>query len=259
MLTVCQTRPLLWAPIAAALTMYMVIYLSGADHQAFLQLNHAAHRIPSPMWVNFTMPGDGAVTLALVLPTVRKSPSRFWAAVIGAVLVSLFVQIAKHLDPHPRTPAVLAPDLFFQYGPRLRAVSFPSGHAAAFFTLAGVWIMNRPLSRHICWALFAAASLVGMSRIAVGVHWPTDVLGGMVLGWLAAGMGTAVANRAGWDTNNAAGYAVSAVLMLVCAALLVSHHIGFPDALPMQRAIGLSCLLVGGWELFRLRSARRTP
>lgn len=63
--------------------------------------------------------------------------------------------------------------------------SFPSGHATFFFALATVlYAYDRRLGR---WA-FAAAVVMGMSRVYVGVHWPSDILGGaligMATGWL---------------------------------------------------------------------------
>ena len=59
--------------------------------------------------------------------------------------------------------------------------SFPSGHAqgsASFFTAAAVWIKRR-------WATFVAAIavlLVMLSRVYLGVHYPSDVVAGAVLG-----------------------------------------------------------------------------
>jgi undecaprenyl-diphosphatase len=61
--------------------------------------------------------------------------------------------------------------------------SFPSGHTAAAFIMAmvighGIPILIIPL---VIWA-----SLVGLSRIYLGVHYPTDVLAGMMIGIGAA-------------------------------------------------------------------------
>jgi len=57
--------------------------------------------------------------------------------------------------------------------------SFPSGHAAIFFALAmAVYFYNKKLG---IW-FFVAAILMGIARIFVGVHWPTDILGGAVIG-----------------------------------------------------------------------------
>lgn len=61
--------------------------------------------------------------------------------------------------------------------------SFPSGHAAAYFALAvAVWFANRKWG----WWYLGAAFINGIARVFVGVHWPFDVLGGMVVGVLSA-------------------------------------------------------------------------
>ncbi|MEI6776252.1 MAG: phosphatase PAP2 family protein [Chloroflexales bacterium] len=61
--------------------------------------------------------------------------------------------------------------------------SFPSGHAAAAF--AGAWLLQRHYpGRTALW--YAIASLVGFSRIYLGVHYPGDVLSGALAGTVIA-------------------------------------------------------------------------
>jgi undecaprenyl-diphosphatase len=65
--------------------------------------------------------------------------------------------------------------------------SWPSGHAAGVFAFAAfLWVVDRR------WGAAAAviATLVAMSRVALGVHYPTDVLSGACLG-AAIGFGAA--------------------------------------------------------------------
>jgi len=57
--------------------------------------------------------------------------------------------------------------------------SMPSNHAANFFALAGIFGFF--YRRYQPW-LFLVAGIVGFSRIAVGVHYPFDVLAGALLG-----------------------------------------------------------------------------
>lgn len=58
--------------------------------------------------------------------------------------------------------------------------SFPSGHTGASFASGFTLLRNLPKKAGI--PLFILAFLIAFSRLYVGVHYPTDVLGGMVTG-----------------------------------------------------------------------------
>jgi undecaprenyl-diphosphatase len=61
--------------------------------------------------------------------------------------------------------------------------SFPSDHATAAFAIAvSIWLRHRRAG----WLALGLATIVSVSRVAVGTHYPTDVLGGAVIGTVAA-------------------------------------------------------------------------
>ena len=64
-----------------------------------------------------------------------------------------------------------------------RSSSFPSGHAstavAGAYSLSAMW----PPARVACWTL---AAFIVFSRAYLGVHYPTDLVAGALLGWLIA-------------------------------------------------------------------------
>lgn len=85
--------------------------------------------------------------------------------------------------------------------------SFPSGHTAVIFALAAAVAL---IWRRLAWPSFALATLVGLSRILIGAHWPSDVLAGAWVGiawtlWVhhlfvthGVRMSEALAGRAEW-------------------------------------------------------------
>lgn len=61
--------------------------------------------------------------------------------------------------------------------------SFPSGHSAFFFAMAtAIYLYNKKWGV----AFFIAAILMNVSRVVAGVHYPSDILGGMIVGIVVA-------------------------------------------------------------------------
>lgn len=101
----------------------------------------------------------------------------------GALLTTIVKDIVRR--PRPR---------LFHRPVGVSGFSFPSGHsdAVVVFVLIGVYFASRATQNHtarIAVAVTGAAFavLVGLSRIVLGVHYPTDVIGGYTLGasWTA--------------------------------------------------------------------------
>ena len=241
-----------WLPPMLALLFGAALLNPGANLAVFLLLNREGHVLGEVFWANLTMLGDGAVALALALTSIRRAPRAFWAALIAAVLATLWVQMFKQFIDVQRPLAVLAPGQFFQSGPAYRAVSFPSGHAAAIFALTGIWVMSLRDQPWLRTAMLLLAVLVSLSRVMVGVHWPLDLVGGMLGGWAAAWLGLRAVSGAPCKTSGAGGLFAGLLLLMVAAALLVSRHVGYSDALPLQRLIAVVCVLVGVIEIVLL-------
>jgi undecaprenyl-diphosphatase len=59
------------------------------------------------------------------------------------------------------------------------SASFPSGHAAFFFALAtAVYFYNKKLGGFF----FVSAFLISIARVFCGIHWPSDILAGALIG-----------------------------------------------------------------------------
>jgi undecaprenyl-diphosphatase len=93
-------------------------------------------------------------------------------------------------------------------------LSFPSGHAANSVLLFGLlfyllpYLMNNPgLVKALRIVILLQINLVAVSRIYLGEHWPSDVLGGLLLGCLILIPGIAIYKylRKGKENAGAAG------------------------------------------------------
>jgi undecaprenyl-diphosphatase len=111
----------------------------------------------------------------------RRLAMAAWQVVLAALLASLLADgFAKPLAGRPRpftTSATLE-----VVGSRPASGSFPSGHAATCVAAALVLASTWRRARGVIWA---TAILVAVSRVYLGVHYPTDVLAGALIGWFA--------------------------------------------------------------------------
>ena len=123
-----------------------------------------------------------AVVLALVLLRLRLEAIFLLATSLADALGALLKLIVNRQRPSPTLVHV------FQ---RLHSPSFPSGHTLHYTVFYGFlafvlitsfrssWLRNSLIA--VCFALIV---LVGISRVYLGEHWLTDVLGGYLLGGL---------------------------------------------------------------------------
>ena len=120
-----------------------------------------------------------AVTGFLLLKRQRRMAALVVIAVGGAMLLSFTL---KRRFDRPR------PDLV-PHSVMVQTASFPSGHAtksaAAYLTLGALLAqvqVQRRLKLYVLTIAVIITLMVGISRVYLGVHWPTDVLAGWVLG-----------------------------------------------------------------------------
>jgi undecaprenyl-diphosphatase len=119
------------------------------------------------------------VALSLIKDYGRESKERFRANLIGLIATSATVMLVTELIHkayyHPRPLFALGtPHILFE-----TSNSFPSTHTIFLFGLAtAVYFYDRRLAL----ILYIGGFLVGIARIAAGVHFPSDILGGIILG-----------------------------------------------------------------------------
>ncbi len=164
------------------------------DRRAVLAMREAADLSDplGPRWVeelgrDFTALGGVAVILSLTfavaaffwLSSMRHAAVYVAVACLGSLLISTGL---KQLFDRPR------PDLV-PHGSHVYTSSFPSGHAAmaaaAYLTLglvASQFVARRRLKVLFIGVAMVVTVAVGVSRVYLGVHWPSDVLAGWAVG-----------------------------------------------------------------------------
>jgi len=123
------------------------------------------------------------LALACGIALARRQPRPALAALAVVAGASLTTQIFKAALAHPRFQEAL--------GDQIAANSFPSGHvtAVASIAIAFAFVVPRHLRPLIAWLGTALVVAVGCAVMALTWHYPSDVLGGILV---AAGWGFAV-------------------------------------------------------------------
>lgn len=120
-----------------------------------------------------------------------KNFKKYWSMVIQTFLAAILARLVivsfiRQLLPRPRPFVENQVNLLLD---SVNTASFPSGHATFYFAITTVVFLylkkNHPQPR-FWWGVglffFLASFLISISRVFVGIHWPSDILAGFFVG-----------------------------------------------------------------------------
>jgi undecaprenyl-diphosphatase len=130
----------------------------------------------------------GGIALGLAVARLRRGQRDAWVplliAAVAALEIALKTFVSQPLPPKELSRSVeLVPFAHVAF-----AGAFPSGHVARTAFLAGV-------ARVPKWLAVCVVALMMVTRVYLADHWPSDVLGGLLLGVLVAQVATVAERR----------------------------------------------------------------
>jgi undecaprenyl-diphosphatase len=164
----------------------------GIDWQLFQLANGLAGRSPILDTVVRLLINDYGLTTLLVLvpfalwfsgvsPAARERNQRAVLSAVTAMVMANLVVKALNLVYFRWRPFTYHDVTLLLYHPS--DSSFPSNAATVGFCIAtSIWLFNRRAGL----LLYIVAVLFGLARVIGGVHYPSDILGGMVIGAASA-------------------------------------------------------------------------
>lgn len=250
-----QKRPLfLWG---LPLTILVIVVMNHLNHvpqlETFMLINSSSiELLGRQIWPSITLLGDTLVLLCLMSPLLLLK-GRIVIGLVAAIPAGgLASVVLKKLFSAPRPGDVLDPESFHVLGGLLTGKSFPSGHSITAFAACSVvyacLISARELQRSsiaVFCGTFLLATLVGLSRIAVGAHWPTDVIAGACIGWVAGLSGVALTHKfsAFFESTRMAWAAL--LLLSICSAFIFIRDYSEPFSQAVNQ-LAVMCVFVTG-------------
>ena len=254
-----QAIPRHWWWLALALILAGALLHGSHWNQAAMLWGNGPGLLPDRVWAGLTLLAFGWSALILVAGADRGAEGGR-AVLLAFLLGGGLAQVLKTWFAQPR-PGLVLPEgaLHFIGSPVLSSPTMPSGHALAAFSIATLWVCllrrdGRPLwLQALAWAMGAA---MAFSRVAVGAHWPADILVG-------AGLGIAVAalcwqlqarwlRQGGWMSV----WITLAVELLGALAAFTARE-GYPQVQALQWVLGLAALTSAGGRLATYLGRRR--
>lgn len=182
-------------------SVFLAVYLAGSkfDGGLLLGIYQGAASDSLAFWKFISGVGSNwslapiVVIFAALFSWRGRHDAALWL-VAGWLTTTATVELLKWLIERARPPLPILTGV--------RGASFPSGHAAeSLFVFYYLWILlaGSDYSRHsgawgaglrdLCSLLLAVLpALVGYSRVYLGAHWPSDVLGGWAIGFFVLGI-----------------------------------------------------------------------
>jgi undecaprenyl-diphosphatase len=192
-------RSFRFVAFVAAFIIFSAVVASGATGAADDSVNRYAASLQGSagldaFMIALTTAGDVFVLFPFaivitVLRRTRKEGMIFLIAIVALVIAVMYIKplIGRSLPPYQFSPALELPENFGIEGdslaPFAAGFSYPSGHASRATALAfivGYALYKR--SRTAGYAVWAFPIIVAITRVYVQQHYPTDLVGGFLLG-----------------------------------------------------------------------------
>lgn len=212
--------------------------------------NPAADRV----FLFFTYLGSTPVVLmiALLAAIVSASGRQFRSSAVlacSALLSLASSQIIKHVYARSR------PDVMHALA-EASGFSFPSGHATlsvALFASLYFWLWGHSsrvrMRISLVFAFIACVLLIGFSRVYLGVHFPSDVLAGYILGFgVVIFVGTLARNTAALREDERTDAAIPGLGLILVGALAAWIYAGSRPLAPSQQLAPTPASAVGNMQ-----------
>jgi len=230
-------KPACWLWCLLPLLVWGIIELSIERVSLFRLLNTTTQQLPNLFWVGFNLLGNGWWVFALLCPLLIFAPRALLATLCAGALAGVLSRTLKLSLQFPRPASVLDPASFHILGNPLTSLAMPSGHTLTAFALATALYFSVPQAKrkYAVW-LFMLAVLAGLARVAVGAHWPADVLAGMTVGLFSGMVGVSLAQRipARLLVPQAWPMRVASFGAALCIYILLTNRLDFGESRPFQ-------------------------
>jgi membrane-associated phospholipid phosphatase len=221
------------------------------------------------LWSCLTVMGVGWAALILVLAADRGRGDIAALLAVAFVLGSALTHVPKYILSSPRPAGTsLLPHLHV-IGQVFRGpVSMPSGHALTAAATAALLCLALPRDRELPGALslLFMAALVGWSRVVVGAHWPSDVLVGAGLGFLATGIALLLSRAQGTGAGHErlvqgirsrTGQGLVTLVEVAAAVGILTERTGYPAGRAMVAVLAGVAVLSAAWRWYAAKDLHR--
>jgi len=237
---------------AVVLLLTAPVWLRGHDADLFYAVNRHLAVVPDAVWAFLSLLGTGWAVYALTATSLWLAPRVLVSWLCASPVAGVVTRIGKMLADNPRPLEVLGPEGVNLIGEPLFIAAMPSGHTitgfaaatALYFALTRArthaqgaqsvpvplpWCTWRMPKALLATLLFGVAAGVGLSRVAVGAHWPADVCVGAALGILSGLTGVVMCQRIGDRYLTLHSWVLRGVALfgVYCLYVLATDPMGF--------------------------------